>query len=168
MVEIEAPVEDRVCHSCLVLAEAYRLEGREWPSRAFCGSRLQGSWRDLLVLVMPLIPDEVNFFWLECRVLGCGPTKVRTILIGTAWRHTELPEPCQLCSYSVPSSSATIVSMRNWLQLFWWIFTEEDFIFISLLFRTLFKYFFGFLRLIRDGLKWLSNDMALQAYGLSW
>lgn len=57
-----------VSRSCLVLAGACRLEGRDSPSRAFCGSWLQGSWRDSLALVMPLIPDKVNFVWLECTV----------------------------------------------------------------------------------------------------
>lgn len=60
------------------------------------------------------------------RVLDCGPIKVHMIHIGTAWMHTELPEQCQLSSLSMRSSSTAIVSRRNWLQLFWWIFSRED------------------------------------------
>lgn len=144
MVEIEAAVEARVSHSCS------GLQGREGPSRAFCGSWLWGSWRDLLALMTPLIPDKVNFVGLECTVpefqIGALSKCVGFIL--ALHEHTQCclsraccpvpcdqampPQPAGRCDWSCSGESSSGKVVR-------------------LIFRTLFKDFFRFLGVTGDG-----------------
>lgn len=163
MVEIEAPAEGRVSHSCLALAEACRREGREWPARAFCGSWLRGSRRDLVV--MPLIADKVNCLtWVHSsRVVACGPIKLHTIHIGSAWMHTDclssaiVQASCSIewCCHSQGEGLVAVVLV---------CLLQGRFYSISLPFRILFKDFFSQIDLIGDGLKWLSNGPWTMVY----
>lgn len=159
--EVAAPIEGRVSQSCSALAGACRLQARGWPCRDFCGSWLQGSWRDLLVLGMPLTGDKINCVtWVQSSSCSLWPYPGAHSCYWHMGAHRAAP----MVQLSVPSNSPTTGSVRNWLQLFWWTFCWEDFILSSCYSepdsRTCLD-----CSVWLDWLRWLSKDMALPECG---